>query len=128
MCPEDGGPYVVKPRFFGSIAAWAEAPALDGFVLEPAAAGVRIHARFEGRAVVVETGTGKVRYRGEGFDLRLVPADPAGTAEGCADRPVDLTPLRIVLRVLDAVLSEGPTTWVGAALEAAGASSPPPTA
>ena len=128
MCPEDGGPYVVKPRFFGSVAAWAEASALDGFALEPAAAGVRIHARFEGRPVVVETGAGKVRYRGESFDLRLVPADPAGTAEGYADQPVDLTPLRIVLRVLEAVRAEGPTTWVGAALEAAGTSSLPPTA
>jgi putative selenate reductase len=82
MCPEDGGPYVVKPRFFGSVAAWAEAADLDGFAIEPAGAGVRIHARFEGRPVVVETGASKLRYHGEGFDLRLDPADPAGTAEG----------------------------------------------
>ncbi|HEX8910189.1 MAG TPA: hypothetical protein VF805_13385 [Anaeromyxobacteraceae bacterium] len=120
MCPEDGGPYVVKPRFFGSVAAWTEAAPLDGFALEPAGAGVRVHARFEGRAIVVETGADKLRYRGDGFDLRLDPADPAGTAEGRVDGPVDLTWLRIALRVLDAVRAAGPTTWVGAALDAAG--------
>jgi putative selenate reductase len=124
MCPEDGGPYVVKPRFFGSVAAWAESPELDGFALEPTAAGVRAHARFGGRAVVVETGAGReLRYRGEGFDLGLDPADPAATAEGSADGPVDLTWLRITLRVMDAVHAAGPTNWVGAALEAAAARS-----
>jgi len=31
FCPEDGGPYVEKPRFFGSLDAWKRASARDGF-------------------------------------------------------------------------------------------------
>jgi putative selenate reductase len=31
FCPEDGGPYVEKPRFFGSLESWQAAPDRDGF-------------------------------------------------------------------------------------------------
>jgi len=34
FCPEDGGPYLEKPRFFGSLAAWREQPARDGFFVD----------------------------------------------------------------------------------------------
>lgn len=30
FCPEDGGPYVEKPRFFGSLEAWKGQPGRDG--------------------------------------------------------------------------------------------------
>jgi ferredoxin len=33
FCPEDGGPYIEKPRFFGSLDAWHRAAPLTGFVL-----------------------------------------------------------------------------------------------
>jgi putative selenate reductase len=33
FCPEDGGPYVEKPRFFGSLDAWREWRDRDGFFL-----------------------------------------------------------------------------------------------
>ena len=31
FCPEDGGPYVEKPRFFGSLDAWRRLDGQDGF-------------------------------------------------------------------------------------------------
>jgi putative selenate reductase len=31
FCPEDGGPYIEKPRFFGSLAAWQRFKERDGF-------------------------------------------------------------------------------------------------
>jgi putative selenate reductase len=31
FCPEDGGPYIEKPRFFGSLAAWTARRDRDGF-------------------------------------------------------------------------------------------------
>jgi putative selenate reductase len=31
FCPEDGGPFVEKPRFFGSLEAWRALPQRDGF-------------------------------------------------------------------------------------------------
>ena len=33
FCPEDGGPHIEKPRFFGSVASWQRAAPLTGFVL-----------------------------------------------------------------------------------------------
>ena len=33
FCPEDGGPYIEKPRFFGSLDSWRRAAPLTGFVL-----------------------------------------------------------------------------------------------
>ena len=31
FCPEDGGPYIEKPRFFGSLEAWRRLTTRDGF-------------------------------------------------------------------------------------------------
>jgi putative selenate reductase len=118
LCPEDGGPYVVKPRFFGSVGAWAAFPDRDGFALEPTPDGLRVHGRFDGRAYVLEPAGARVRYRGEGFDVRLDPADPAATAEGDADGPVDLAFLRIMERLRDAVAAPGAVNWISAALPA----------
>jgi putative selenate reductase len=47
FCPEDGGPYVVKARFFGSQASFVATPALDGFLVEPADSGFVVHARVD---------------------------------------------------------------------------------
>jgi putative selenate reductase len=33
FCPEDGGPYVEKPRFFGSLESWRRLRQRDGFVV-----------------------------------------------------------------------------------------------
>ena len=33
FCPEDGGPHIEKPRFFGSLESWRRAAPLTGFVL-----------------------------------------------------------------------------------------------
>lgn len=118
MCPEDGGPYILKPRFFGSVAAWEEAAGLDGFALEPVPGGIRMHGRFGGRRYVVESGGARLRYRGEGFDLGLDLADPAGTAEGQAAGPVDLAPLRIMELLRVGVTAPGAVNYVSAALSA----------
>ncbi|MFO1097137.1 MAG: hypothetical protein U1E81_02395 [Xanthobacteraceae bacterium] len=117
QCPEDGGPYLVKPLFFGSLDSWTAAPERDGFVVERLANGFRMHGRFAGRAVRMETGHGGVRYSGAGFDLRLDLSDPAGTADGAADGPVDLTPLRIMDQLLHAVTAAGAVNFVTAAIE-----------
>ena len=116
MCPEDGGPYVVKPRFFGSVEAWGAAPTRDGFALERTAEGLRMHGRFGEQAFVVESGGGPLRYRGAGFDLRLDLQDPAGTARGTASGPVDLGYLRIMERLREAVTAPDAVNFVSAAL------------
>ncbi len=119
MCPEDGGPYIVKPNFFGSVAAWSAAIGRDGFALEATPDGARMHGRLQGRSYVVESGGATLRYGGEGFDLRLDPADPAGTAQGTASGPVDLTPLRIMEVLRLGVTAPGTVNFVSIALDTA---------
>jgi putative selenate reductase len=48
FCPEDGGPYIEKPRFFGSLDAWKALPARDGFFAERADSLDAIWARIRG--------------------------------------------------------------------------------
>jgi putative selenate reductase len=49
FCPEDGGPYVVKARFFGSQASFEASPTLDGLWLSSDGDGLRVVARVERR-------------------------------------------------------------------------------
>lgn len=118
FCPEDGGPHLAKPRFFGSVAAWAAAPHRDGFVFEPIGKGVRMRGRFGEQVVVVESGNGKLRYQGDGFDIRLDLDDPLGTVEGWADGPVDLTWLRIMELIRLGVTDPQTVNYVNIALRA----------
>jgi putative selenate reductase len=49
FCPEDGGPYVIKPRFFGGEASYREGKHLDGFYLERVLpGGSRLRGRIDG--------------------------------------------------------------------------------
>jgi len=121
LCPEDGGPYLVKPRFFGSVRSFSELPGHDGFALERLPAGLRMHGRFGGKTFVVERVGQTVRYRGEGFALELDPDDPSATARGEAHGPVDLAYLRIMERLRDAVIAPAALNWVSVSVEAPGA-------
>ncbi len=104
FCPEDGGPHLAKPRFFGSLAAWKETPDRDGFAFALDAEVLTMHGRFDGEEVLLEQVAGdKLRYAGSGFDIRVNLADPAGTIEGQADGPVDLRRLRIMEMIRSAV-------------------------
>ncbi len=121
MCPEEGGPYVVKARFFAGLDSFEDQPELDGMAFEPVPhASPVLHARFEGRRFRMQRQGDEVRFGGEGFDLVLDPARPAATARGEAAGPVDLHWLHVLRRYEEAVRVAGPATWVGAALECSG--------
>jgi putative selenate reductase len=114
FCPEDGGPYVLKPRFFGSETAW-RADGRDGFFLARGPGGVVVLARAEARELRAEfRGDGNVRFSGPGFDVELDPADPLGTVRGDAESDVDLGWLRILDRIRAAVLSDAGASWPSA--------------
>jgi putative selenate reductase len=49
FCPEDGGPYIEKPRFFGSREAFAAFPSRDGFYAARIDHGAAIVGRVRGR-------------------------------------------------------------------------------
>jgi putative selenate reductase len=54
FCPEDGGPFIEKPRFFGSLGSLrADARSL-GFYLERADGRDRLHGRMGGRCYLLE--------------------------------------------------------------------------
>jgi putative selenate reductase len=116
FCPEDGAPYLSKPLFFGSVAEWADTPERDGFAFEWLGKTLRMHGRLNGRIASVERDDRSLRYSGEGFDLRLDPADPAGTAKGRSDGPVDLTPLRIMELLRIAVTAPDAVNFISAAM------------
>ena len=105
LCPEDGGPYLTKPLFFGSLAAFEAARDHDGFVVETRGGGVAMRGRFGGEVVTVEKTDAGARYSGDGFDLAFDPDDVAATLSGAADGPVDLTRLRMMLPMLEAIVA-----------------------
>ena len=90
FCPEDGGPQLLKPRFFGTAAGWRRFEDQDGFALEPTPAGGRLWGRFDGVEYSLEPAGSRVRYTGPGFSLSLDPEAPAEPLEGEAAGEVDL--------------------------------------
>ncbi len=117
LCPEDGGPYLVKPLFFGSVEAWAASPQRDGFVLENSRNSIAMRGRFSGHVVRMERSNGLVRYTGDGFDVVLDPRDAAASAKGEANGPVDLTWLHIMDQILTAVTAPKAINYVNTMLE-----------
>jgi putative selenate reductase len=119
LCPEDGGPYMSKPLFFGSLASFEAASHRDGFFVEShGGEGIGMRGRFRGEVVRMERIGDHVRYSGEDFDLTFDPNDVAATITGMAGGPVDFTRLRIMMPILEAVTAPGAVNYVSAALEA----------
>jgi putative selenate reductase len=58
FCPEDGGPFVEKPRFFGSLDAWRADQRAMGFHLARGPDETRLHGRLQGRAYLLTTQAG----------------------------------------------------------------------
>ena len=89
FCPEDGGPYIMKARWFGSQASMDASPALDGLHVT-AGDGIRVSARVGGVALallVAPSGEailedGRVRARYDAVNGNLLDATPIGDARG----------------------------------------------
>jgi putative selenate reductase len=54
FCPEDGGPYVEKPRFFGSMDAWSKQPGRNGFFVRRQGDMDAAWGRLDGREYCLE--------------------------------------------------------------------------
>ncbi len=91
FCPEYGGPYKLKPRFFGSEADWRELSHLDGFFIEPVDGGHRVLGRFDGADYTVRLVGERAQFSGPGFELEFSADDPTGTASGRVAGEADLT-------------------------------------
>ena len=78
-----------------------------------------MRGRFGGEVVTVERTDAGARYSGDGFDLAFDPADVAATVSGLADGSVDLTRLRMMLPMLEAIVAPDSINYVSVALRAA---------
>ena len=108
FCPEDGGPYVLKPRFFTSRERWTAAPVRDGFLVEPDV----ISGRFDGAEYRLETANGKASYTGPAFAVVFEERDPLGTVEGDASTEVDLTYFHIMNLLRAALFAPSEVNYV----------------
>lgn len=105
-CPEEGAPYLAKPRFHGSLEALRADLHGTGLVLTRQPDGFLAHACFvPGVALVLRVSGTRARYEGPGFSLRFDFGAVETTLEGEADAAVDLTPAHIVHTLATAVLS-----------------------
>jgi len=120
FCPEDGGPYVLKPRFFGSEASFSASgeegshAVHDGVFLRRDAEADLMLGRFQGRTFRVERRAGKVAFSGPGFDVRFAADAPEDTIEGqVADGTIiDLTYFRILDLLRQGVLDEATVNYL----------------
>ena len=107
FCPEDGGPYKVKPRFFGTLADWRSFDHLDGFYITRQT----IHARMRGHEYTVSCRGERYTYEGAGFRLELDANDPSTDLRGEAACEVDLT-VYLLLRILhSAIMKNRSLAW-----------------
>ena len=112
FCPEDGGPYLVKPRLFVSRSAWDSSPALDGFFLDRDEGAETVMARFAGHAYRLHVSDGQVAYSGAAFAVTFAESDPERTLEGDATAVVDLTYFHIMNALRKAILASSEVNYV----------------
>lgn len=106
FCPEDGGPYNLKPHWFLGRASFEAGAALDGFYLENAST---IVGRVEGAWMKLERRGEEARYedRAVSVDVLLGPGGPSLKAVRRAAAAVDGHEVRGDRIVVLAALLEG---------------------
>jgi putative selenate reductase len=114
FCPEEGAPYVLKPRFFGRRADYERFSDHDGFCLEVVDGTERVLGRFPEGEFVAELTDGRARYAGKDFALRFDPNDLEGTLEGEASGKVDLTFFYIMDLLRRSLLHSAEANYVAA--------------
>lgn len=120
FCPEDGGPYVMKPRFFGHEDVWRQSRHLDGFYMELSEASDRVLGRFGGREYALEVREGSCVFSSADFEVRFDRADPEGSFEGTAKKTVDLTYCNIMDYFRRAILESPEINYVATLARAHG--------
>lgn len=112
FCPEDGGPYVLKPRFFGSEEGWRRVPLQDGFYVERRRERDVVLGRFSGTEYRMAIAGGRVSFAGPGFEVHFDEHDPAGSMHGDAETEVDLTYFEIMNRLRAALFAPREVNYV----------------
>lgn len=73
FCPEDGGPYLEKPRFFGSFEQWKKWNSLSGFYLTNENRSVKLFGRFKEKEFLlsVDIDFQKIKFENEIFEMSI---------------------------------------------------------
>ena len=118
--PRNGGPYILKPRFFGSEQAFVDAAGRSGHAAQDGVFVARpphpdtVLGRFRGQSFRVEWTEETVAFSGPGFNVRFAASDPEETLEGRVHpgASVDLTYFRILDWLRRGVLDDGRVNYV----------------
>lgn len=111
FCPEDGGPYVLKPRIFGRLADWKAFKDHDGLCFERDGDFERLHARISGVELRLIKSSSGSQYSGPGFDLHFDPADPESTVHGKLVGSCDWTWVEVLARWQRALFDRDALDW-----------------
>jgi putative selenate reductase len=71
FCPEHGGPFIKKPNFFGTLAAWQDAPR-DGFFINTTVGKPKIHGRIGAATYTLATDPRTAGHRFEDGTVSLI--------------------------------------------------------
>jgi putative selenate reductase len=112
FCPEDGGPYNLKPRLFVSAERWAADPSRDALCLERREGRDVVHGRFGGVEYRLEVDGGRATFGGPGFLVSFAERDPEATVQGEAAGDVDLTLYHIMNRLRLALFAPSAVNYV----------------
>ena len=88
FCPEDGGPFVLKPRFFGNLESFKNFSSHDGFFVEKDNNVEKVYARFDGHEYLLSIKGESIIYTGPDFNIRFSKDDPLRTISGEAKSSV----------------------------------------
>jgi len=110
FCPEDGGPYLLKPRFFGTKESFHKFINRDGFFLEKETEN--IFARFDGKEYRVFLDGNNVNFSGPDFDIKFSKDDPESTINGDAKGSVSLLNYDIMLMMRTAIVDSEKSSYI----------------
>lgn len=116
FCPEEGGPYLIKPRFFGSEEQFELHSGHDGFQVRRDGGQILVRARFEGREFRLTRSDARALFAGDGFEIEYALAEPPTILAARAEEgtEVDLTFALIMDHVQRSVLDPARTNFVNA--------------
>ncbi len=122
FCPEDGGPYVEKPRFFGSLDGFRAHAAHGGFFVEASTDLVRAWARIAGvdYQLELERGSGQALFSDGVLELTLAPSGVIDAMRAVGNPPaghvLSTHPARSMLAIIAGVLDARTPNFVNAPL------------
>ncbi len=111
FCPEDGGPFVLKPRFFGNLDSFKHFSSHDGFFIEKNNDTEKVYARFDGNEYCLLIKGECIDYSGPDFNIRFSKDDPINTISGEAKSTVSFENYEIMKMMKTAVTDASSVTY-----------------